>query len=112
MELMELRGTIYKIDQTKEVGKNGFKKREFVVVEDDKFANRYLIQMFGNDVDKLKNFSELDKVSCKLALNSREWISPENEEKYFLNLKCISIAQDLTEDKEAVNKEQEDGLPF
>ena len=113
MQLIELRGTIYKIDQTKEVGKNGLKKREFVVHEHhEKFPNYYAIQMIGDDVDKLENFSELEKVSCKIAINGRKWVSPENQEKFFNTFKCISIAQDLTEDKEAVGAEQEDGLPF
>ncbi len=110
---MELRGTIYKIDQAKEVGKNGFKIREFVVHEHhEKFPNYYVIQMIGDDVDKLENFQELEKVSCKIAVNGRKWVSPENQERFFNTFKCISIAQDLTEDKEAVGAEQEDGLPF
>jgi len=119
MELMELKGTIYKIDQTKEKGKNGFKVREFVVHEHhEKYPNFYEIQMTGDDVDKLDNFSELEKVSCKIAINGRKWVSPENKENFFHPIKCISIAQDLTEEKEAVVEEEEapeeaeDDLPF
>jgi len=115
MELIELRGTIYKIHQTKEKGKKGFKVREFVVHEHhEKYPNFYEIQMTGDDVNKLDNFSELEKVSCKIAVNGRKWVSPENQEKFFNTFKCISIAQDLTEDKEEPTQEDvpEDDLPF
>tara|TARA_R110000868_G_scaffold365145_1_gene627991 strand:+ start:70 stop:417 length:348 start_codon:yes stop_codon:yes gene_type:complete len=115
MELMELRGTIYKIDQAKEVGNKGFKIREFVVHEHhEKFPNYYAIQMTGDDVDKLENFSELEKVSCKIAVNGRKWVSPENQEKFFNTFKCISIAQDLTEVTitPEENTRVEEDLPF
>lgn len=125
MELTKLAGTIYKIFPAQNKGKSEDKPfwiRDFVIYEKDgKHDNYHKLQMTGKDnTSELDKFNELDEVVCLIAINGRKWQNTRLEEVFFTTLKCLQIAQNLTEEYQPFETApepksldpQEDDLPF
>ncbi|MBP6587257.1 MAG: DUF3127 domain-containing protein, partial [Flavobacterium sp.] len=53
---MEVTGKIKMIDQTKEVGSSGFKKRDVVVTTDEQYPQHILVQFVQDKCDLLNNY--------------------------------------------------------
>ncbi len=56
IEKMEVTGKIKMIDQTKEVGSGGFKKRDVVVTTDEQYPQHISVQFVQDKCDLLNNF--------------------------------------------------------
>ena len=80
---MEVTGKIKLIDQTKEVGSAGFKKRDVVVTTDEQYPQSILVQFVQDKCDLLNNFQVGDAVKIDINLRGREWINPQGEAVYF-----------------------------
>lgn len=80
---MEVTGKIKMIDQTKEVGSAGFKKRDVVVTTDEQYPQSILVQFVQDKCDLLNNFQVGDAVKIDINLRGREWINPQGEAVYF-----------------------------
>ena len=80
---MEVVGKIKMIDQTKEVGSGGFKKRDIVVATDEQYPQHILVQFVQDKCDLLNNYSVGENVKVSINLRGREWVNPQGETKYF-----------------------------
>lgn len=80
---MELEGIIKVIDETKEFGNNGFRKREMVLTTEEQYPQHILIEFVQDKCDILNNYSVGSKVKIGINLRGREWVNNDGETKYF-----------------------------
>lgn len=80
---MEIIGKIKLIDETKEYGSNGFRKRELVVTTEEQYPQHIMIEFVQDKCDLLNSFSLGEAVKIGINLRGREWVSPQGETKYF-----------------------------
>ena len=125
---MEVTGKIKMIDQTKEVGSAGFKKRDVVVTTDEQYPQHILVQFVQDKCDLLNNFQVGDAVKIDINLRGREWTNPQGETVYFNTIQGWRIAKAQAEAVPAqappmpaaaafppatsLNEEEPDDLPF
>ena len=126
---MEVTGKIKMIDQTKEVGSGGFKKRDIVVTTDEQYPQHILVQFVQDKCDLLNNFQVGEQVKIDINLRGREWTNPQGEIVYFNTIQGWRIGKLAAESTTApqmppmpaaeafapatnVNEEEADYLPF
>jgi len=125
---MEVTGKIKMIDQTKEVGSAGFKKRDVVVTTDEQYPQNILVQFVQDKCELLNNFQVGDAVKIDINLRGREWINPQGEAVYFNTIQGWRIGKVQTEAAPAqsvpmpaaeafppatsLNEDEPDDLPF
>lgn len=80
---MEVVGKIKLIEETKEYGSNGFKKREVVVTTQEQYPQHILIEFTQDKCALLDTFQVGQDVKININLRGREWINPEGVAKYF-----------------------------
>ena len=106
-------GTIHLVNETKEFGTNGFRKREAILVQNQGKYENYIPVTFildqCEDADELTAGAE---VTIEYRLSGRKWTSPEGEDKYFVNLEVVNVLN--IEMAHAVKASQEDkeDIPF
>jgi hypothetical protein len=125
---MEVTGKIKMIDQTKEVGSAGFKKRDVVVTTDEQYPQHILVQFVQDKCDLLNNFKVGEAVKIDINLRGREWTNPQGETVYFNTIQGWRIAKVQAEASApqappmpsaaafppatSLNEEEPDDLPF
>lgn len=125
---MEVTGKIKMIDQTKEVGSAGFKKRDVVVTTDEQYPQSILVQFVQDKCDLLNNFQVGEAVKIDINLRGREWTNPQGETVYFNTIQGWRIGKVQAEATSAqappmpaveafppatsLNEEEPDDLPF
>ncbi len=124
---MELTGTIKKIEETKEFGSKGFKKRELVIVTDEQYPQFILVEFTQDKCDLLNNFNLGEPVKIGINIRGREWVNPQGETKYFNSIQAWKIDKLNDQSGKATNiepvqgfettndfnlEETEDDLPF
>ncbi|WP_396169215.1 DUF3127 domain-containing protein [Flavobacterium sp.] len=126
---MEVTGKIKMVDQTKEVGSSGFKKRDVVVTTDEQYPQHILVQFVQDKCDLLNNFQVGEAVKIDINLRGREWTNPQGETVYFNTIQGWRIAKVQAEAAAAtqappmptaaafppatsLNEEEPDDLPF
>ena len=124
---MEVIGKIKWIDEIKEYGSNGFKKREVVVTTEDQYPQHILIEFVQDKCEILNSFQIGNNVKIGINLRGREWTNPEGQVKYFNSIQGwrIDLIDDETSQElppmpppmpsENIDKnqsEEEDDLPF
>ena len=90
---MEVTGKIKMIDQTKEVGSAGFKKRDVVVTTDEQYPQHILVQFVQDKCDLLNSYQVGDAVKIDINLRGREWTNPQGETVYFNTIQGWRIAK-------------------
>ena len=80
---MELTGQIKMIDETREYGNNGFRKREVVITTEEQYPQTILIEFVQDKCDILNNYQVGQMVTIGINLRGREWVNPQGETKYF-----------------------------
>ncbi len=80
---MEITGTIKVIENTQNVGSNGFRKRDIVIVTQEQYPQSLLIQFVQDKCDILNNYQVGQDVKVSINLRGREWVNPQGETKYF-----------------------------
>ncbi len=80
---MEIIGKIKMIGETKEVGSNGFKKRELVITTQEQYPQHILVEFVQDKCSLLDNYKENQEVKVAINLRGREWTNPQGEVKYF-----------------------------
>ena len=90
---MEVTGKIKMIDQTKEVGSAGFKKRDVVVTTDEQYPQHILVQFVQDKCDLLNNYQVGEAVKIDINLRGREWTNPQGETVYFNTIQGWRIAK-------------------
>ena len=125
---MEVTGKVKVVDQTKEVGSSGFKKRDIVVTTDEQYPQHILVQFVQDKCDLLNNFQVGDAVKIDINLRGREWINPQGKAVYFNTIQGWRIAKLQAETPASqsppmptaetfapatsINEEEPDDLPF
>ena len=98
---MEIIGKIKWIDETKEYGTNGFRKREVVITTEEQYPQNILVEFVQDKCDLLNAFQIDMQVKVSINLRGREWTNPEGQVKYFNSIQGWRIE----EISEALNKE-------
>jgi hypothetical protein len=80
---MELAGKVKWLDETKEYGSNGFRKREIVVTTEEQYPQHILVEFVQDKCDLLNSFQVGQNVKIGINLRGREWVNPQGETKYF-----------------------------
>tara|TARA_B100001559_G_scaffold290881_1_gene270227 strand:+ start:269 stop:643 length:375 start_codon:yes stop_codon:yes gene_type:complete len=124
---MEIIGKIKWIDETKEYGSNGFKKRELVVTTEEQYPQHILVEFIQDKCEILNSFQIGNNVKIGINLKGREWTNPEGQVKYFNSIQGWridiidgEISQELppipppisSENIDENKTEEEDDLPF
>lgn len=129
IEKMEVTGKIKMIDQTKEVGSGGFKKRDVVVTTDEQYPQHISVQFVQDKCDLLNNFQVGESVKIDINLRGREWTNAQGETVYFNTIQGWRIGKLQAESAAApqmppmpaaqafapatnLNEEEADDLPF
>jgi hypothetical protein len=95
--IMEVSGRIKMIDQTKEVGTGGFKKRDIVVTTDEQYPQHILVQFVQDKCDLLNTYQVGELVKIDINLRGREWTNPQGETVYFNTIQGWRIAKQQAE---------------
>lgn len=80
---MEITGKIKVLNDTQNIGNNGFRKREVVVTTEEQYPQHILVEFIQDKCDLLNGFAIGQEVKIQLNLRGREWINPEGVAKYF-----------------------------
>lgn len=108
---MNIAGKIKLIGETKVVG-NGFKKRDLVLLTNDKYPQSILVEMTQDNCDSLDRFKQGDEVKVAINIRGREWTSPQGEVKYFNTIQGWKIDSEVGEVTTADHSPDRDDLPF
>lgn len=127
---MEVVGKVRMVDSVKEVGSNGFKKRDIVVTTEEQYPQHISIQFVQDKTSLLDNFKAGDDVKVSINLRGREWVNPQGETVYFNTIQGWRIEKLVAEAPAAsseippvapaqafepaqnINEEEHDDLPF
>jgi hypothetical protein len=89
--MFNITGTI-KMKGNEQQVSDKFKKREFVLTENSSQYPQYLsFQLTQDRCSLLDPFKEGSEVKVFFNLRGREWVSPQNETKYFNSLEAWKI---------------------
>ena len=80
---MNISGIIKLINETKEYGSNGFKKRELVVTTQEQYPQNILVEFIQDRCEILDSFNVGELVKIDINLRGREWVNKDGETKYF-----------------------------
>jgi hypothetical protein len=80
---MEVTGRVKMVEQTKEVGSSGFRKRDIVVTTDEQYPQFISVQFVQDKCDILDAYKVGDNVKIDINLRGREWTNPQGETVYF-----------------------------
>lgn len=87
---MEVIGTIKLINDEKQIT-DKFITREFILTTEDQYPQTLSLQLQQQAVDLIDPYKIGDRVKVSINLKGREWISPQNETKYFNTLEVWKI---------------------
>ena len=100
---MEIIGKIKWIDETKEYGSNGFKKRELVITTEEQYPQNILVEFIQDKCEILNSFQIGNNVKIGINLRGREWTNPEGQVKYFNSIQGWRI--------DLINEETNEEIP-
>ena len=125
---MDISGKLKLINETKEYGTNGFRKREVVVTTEEQYPQDLLIEFIQDKCDILNSYNVGENVKIDINLRGREWESPQGEIKYFNSIQGWRIEKlgvedqndmvppipqtEESHDNEEFGKDEPDDLPF
>lgn len=116
--LATIEGTIYELEETKQYGQKGFRKRMMMVISDDsdpndQYATIWPIAWTGDDVDMADDFRKGTGVRVQIEVSGRKWDSPQKGTMYFAEFKGKRITMTRESDLEEVESAVEEGdVPF
>lgn len=79
---MEISGKIKKILET-QTFINGFRKRELVILTEDKYPQHILVEFLQEKTHLLYGLKINDYIKIYINIRGREWINSEGKIKYF-----------------------------
>ena len=100
---MNISGKVKLINETKEYGSNGFRKREIVLTTQEQYPQNILVEFIQDRTDLLDAYRVGDFVKIDINLRGREWTNDKGEVKYFNSIQGWRI--------EKVGDEFESQLP-
>lgn len=124
---MEIQGKVKFIDETKEYGSNGFRKRELVITTEEQYPQHILVEFVQDKTELLNNFQVGQNIKVSINLRGREWVNPQGETKYFNSIQGWRVEtvqnsesgevppvppMDAFEPVNELNADDHDDLPF
>ena len=100
---MEVTGIVKLINDTKEYGEKGFRKREMVITTNEQYPQDILLEFIQDNTLLLDKHQVGDKVKININLRGKEWTNDKGEVKYFNSIQGWRI--------EKVEDEFESQLP-
>jgi len=97
MENITVKGKVRVVDSIKEIGTNGFKKRDVVVTTEEQYPQHISIQFVQEKVTLLDNIKAGDEVRINVNLRGREWVNPQGETVYFNTIQGWKIDKIVAE---------------
>jgi hypothetical protein len=94
---MEVTGRVKMVEQTKEVGSSGFRKRDIVVTTDEQYPQFISVQFVQDKCDLLDAYKIGDNVKIDINLRGREWTNPQGEVVYFNTIQGWRIGKVQTD---------------
>ena len=94
---MEVTGRVKMVEQTKEVGTSGFRKRDIVVTTDEQYPQHISVQFVQDKCDLLDAYKVGDNVKVDINLRGREWTNPQGEVVYFNTIQGWRIGKVQTD---------------
>ena len=79
---MEITGKL-KVKNEVQVVTQTFSKREFVIKTNEQYPQFISIELHADKVDLIDPYVIGEEIKVHINLRGREWISPQNESKYF-----------------------------
>jgi len=113
-----VKGTVHLIDDTKEYGAKGFKKRLVVLTQTTgSFTNYIPVEFVQDGVNQVDGLSVGDEVEVVYRLSGRRWQKdPSDDVKYFLSAEGlrfrVSTAQPQPQPQAAAPPEPAADIPF
>ncbi len=125
---MDISGKIKLINEIKEYGSNGFRKREVVITTEEQYPQDLLVEFVQDKCEILNSFQVGQSVKIDINLRGREWESPQGEIKYFNSIQGWRVEKLFSEDQntdippvppaeafepaDELNQDEPDDLPF
>jgi hypothetical protein len=125
---MDISGKLKLINETKEYGSNGFRKREVVVTTEEQYPQDLMVEFIQDKCDLINSFKVGQSVKIDINLRGREWESPQGEIKYFNSIQGWRIEKLFSDDQSSnippvppaeafqpadeINQDEPDDLPF
>lgn len=89
--MFNITGTLRVKSATQQVSEK-FKKREFVIVENSSPYPQYIsFQLTQDKCSLIDSINEGSEIKVFFNVRGREWVSPQNETKYFNSLEAWKI---------------------
>jgi hypothetical protein len=117
-------GVVHLIEDTKEYGKNGFRKRLVVLEQENgSFTNYIPVEFLKDSCDTVDDMNVGDEVEVKYRLSGRRWQRDEaSEVKFFLSAEAMSykvtgssgdtMSERVTDGNDAFAEAGDDEAPF
>lgn len=80
---MEITGKIKVLNETQNIGDNGFRKREVVITTEEQYPQYILVEFIQDKCDLLNSYAIGQDVKISINLRGREWVNPDGIAKYF-----------------------------
>lgn len=112
----EVTGTVYLLEEAKEYGSNGFRKRLMVLMQNlGRHENYIPLEFIADQCEDADDLKEGMEVTVEYRLKGRKWTPPEGDDKYFLSAEVVRIkCSDIDVLVQASSNEEEGGdeIPF
>ena len=83
---MEIKGKVYQVGATEEVGQNGFRKRQLVIETNEQYPQKLAIDFVQDKVSDLDNINVGDNVEVSINIRGSEYNG-----KFYTNLQGWKI---------------------
>jgi hypothetical protein len=120
MENLSIKGTIKKIYPTQQIN-DTFKKREFILLTDDKYPQTIKFELTQEKTELLDYIKKQITATVYFNVRGRDWTNKENKTVYFVSLNAWKIETETTPEikpipepikQETQPQTQTDDLPF
>lgn len=109
---MEITGEIKVLNEAKNIGDNGFRKREVVIATEEQYPQHILVEFIQDKCDLLNDYTVGQKVKINLNLKGREWVNPEGVAKYFNAIQGWRIDSVNSKEPTPTNIPKEEPISF
>lgn len=106
---MEISGRIKVINAEQQISAT-FKKRELVVSTEEQYPQHILINFIQDKCDILNNYQVGENVKVGVNIRGREWVSPQNETKYFNDIQGWKVER-LAQEQAATQSQPMQAMP-
>lgn len=105
---LEIKGLVKNLFEVKNL-KNGFKKREILLLTEEQYPQKIIIEFIQEKVKLLDFVVEGDRIKVFINLKGRKWISSDGTEKYFNSIQGWKIEK-LKSESESESEFEEQPL--